>query len=42
MVSIHAIARLQGPEPAILVQIVQPGVIEQFEAADRWLKPFRA
>jgi hypothetical protein len=41
MVSIRAIAKVQGPDPQILNTIVSSSVIEQFETADKWLKPFR-
>lgn len=41
MVSIRTIAKIQGPNPQILTTIVSNSVIEQFEAADKWLVPFR-
>lgn len=41
MVSIRTIAKLQGPEPSSLNTIVSGSVLDQFETADVWLRPFR-
>lgn len=41
MVSVQSLAKDQGPSPAIQNIVMQPNVIEQFEVADKWLKPFR-
>ena len=41
MVAIRTLNQEQGPNPTVANTVIQPNVIEQFERADRWLKPMR-
>ncbi|ODO07828.1 hypothetical protein I350_03407 [Cryptococcus amylolentus CBS 6273] len=41
MVAIRTLAQAQGPTPTLAQTVVGKDVIEQFERADRWLKPMR-
>jgi hypothetical protein len=41
MVAIRTANQEQGPNPSVANTAIQPNVIEEFERADRWLRPFR-
>lgn len=41
MVAVRSLAKDQGPTPQVQNVVMQPHVIEQFERADKWLKPMR-
>ncbi|WVQ75844.1 hypothetical protein IAR50_005477 [Cryptococcus sp. DSM 104548] len=41
MVAIRTLAQAQGPNPTLAQTVVGKDVIEQFERADKWLKPMR-
>lgn len=41
MVAIRCLAEEQGPNPKLAQTVVGKDVIEQFEKADKWLKPMR-
>lgn len=41
MVAIRCLAEEQGPNPKLAQTVVGRDVIEQFERADKWLKPMR-
>jgi hypothetical protein len=41
MVAIRTLNKEQGPNPSVANTVIQPDVIEQFEKADRWLRPMR-
>ncbi|EIW71069.1 XPG domain-containing protein [Tremella mesenterica] len=41
MVAIRTLAKEQGPSPSLTSTIISPANVEEFERADRWLKPMR-
>jgi hypothetical protein len=41
MVAIRTLNQEQGPSPSVANTVIQPDVVEQFEKADKWLRPMR-
>ncbi|KAL7419094.1 COP9 signalosome complex subunit 5 [Cryptotrichosporon argae] len=41
MVAVRTLDKEQGPSPSIANTVVQRAILEQFEAADAWLRPMR-
>ncbi|KAL1407037.1 COP9 signalosome complex subunit 5 [Vanrija albida] len=41
MVAIRTLDQEQGPKPSVANTVIQPDIIEQFERADKWLRPMR-
>jgi len=41
MVAVKSLAKDQGPQPNPINVVMQPNVVEQFMAADEWLRPMR-
>ncbi|KAK4683589.1 hypothetical protein P7C73_g6649, partial [Tremellales sp. Uapishka_1] len=41
MVAIRCLNKEQGPTPSLANSVIQQNVIEQFERADKWLRPMR-